>query len=206
MAIAAGAMYPVLPRMSCALYALCAMQLEEEAVMVSQQRWVTRKQPVVSFGNAGIGTRGGWGAKTVLQACRKVVERPKSGQSTDRQPGKVVTVDEFHTGRVSSAMNSPQLCESQLNRSKPTRPEGLLRSAWSKRFEAPMRGLMWCPNLDQATPVDIGRWVDRDCNAALNLQRIGDAPWHPLELCRWQDQGAASAKGKEHPTLGFKKL
>ncbi|MGQ2944432.1 MAG: hypothetical protein ACT6Q2_21355, partial [Blastomonas fulva] len=68
-------------------------------VMVSQQRWVTRKQPVVSFGNAGIGTRGGWGAKAVLQACRKVVERPNSGKPTNRVPGKVVTVDEFRTSR-----------------------------------------------------------------------------------------------------------
>ncbi|KAJ9531309.1 hypothetical protein QJQ45_006753 [Haematococcus lacustris] len=81
---------------------LCAMQLEEEAAIVPQQWWGTRKQLVVFIGNAGIGTR-----------------------------------------------------------------------AWSKRFEAPVRGLMWCPKLDQDTPGDIGRWVDRDCNAALNLQRIG---------------------------------
>ncbi|GFH26969.1 hypothetical protein HaLaN_25212 [Haematococcus lacustris] len=75
----------------------------------------------------------------------------------------------------------PWGCEAELDRSKPNRPEGwkpqpgqvqhrLLRSAWSKRFEAPVRGLMWCPKLDQATPSDIGKWVDRDCNAALNLQ------------------------------------
>ncbi|KAJ9531419.1 hypothetical protein QJQ45_006869 [Haematococcus lacustris] len=127
---------------------LCAMQLEEEAAMVSQQRWGTRKQLVVFFGNAGISTLGGWGAKAVLQACRKVVERPNSGKPTDRVPGKVVTVDEFRTSRVSSAMNIPQPCDVGLDRSKPTRPEGwkpghvqhrLLRSAWSKRFEAPVR-------------------------------------------------------------------
>ncbi|KAJ9534439.1 hypothetical protein QJQ45_016121 [Haematococcus lacustris] len=47
----------------------------EEAASVSQQRRGARKQ-LVFFGNAGIGTRGGWGAKAVLQACRKVVERP----------------------------------------------------------------------------------------------------------------------------------
>ncbi|GFH14002.1 hypothetical protein HaLaN_09974, partial [Haematococcus lacustris] len=40
--------------------------LEEEAASVSQQEWGTRKQLVVYFGNAGIGTRGGWGAKAVL--------------------------------------------------------------------------------------------------------------------------------------------
>ncbi|KAJ9520729.1 hypothetical protein QJQ45_007587 [Haematococcus lacustris] len=28
-----------------------------------------------------------------------------------------------------------------------------------------------------------GRWLDRDCNAALNMQRIGESRWRPLELC-----------------------
>ncbi|KAJ9534895.1 hypothetical protein QJQ45_029547, partial [Haematococcus lacustris] len=122
----------------------------------------------------------------ITQACRKVVEKPNSGRATDRVKGKVVTVEDFRTSRVSSAMISPQPCEEELDRSKPTRPG----SAWSKRFEAPVRGLMWCPKLDQATPGDIGRWVDRDWNAALNLQRIGEA----------------SSSDKEYPALGFKKL
>ncbi|GFH07877.1 hypothetical protein HaLaN_02745 [Haematococcus lacustris] len=26
-----------------------------------------------------------------------------------------------------------------------------------------------------------GRWLDRDCNAALNMQRIGESRWRPLE-------------------------
>ncbi|KAJ9523492.1 hypothetical protein QJQ45_007236 [Haematococcus lacustris] len=193
------------------------MKLEEEAAMMSQQEWGTRKQLVVFFGNAGIGTRGGWGAKAVLQACRKVVERPNSGGPTDRVKGKVVTVDEFRTSRVSSILNSPQPCEEELDSSKPTRLEGwkpkpgqvqdrLLRSAWSKRFEAPVRGLMWCPYLAQATPGNLGKWVDRDCNSALNLQRAGEAKWRPLELCRWQHRGRLPAQGKEYPALGFKKL
>ncbi|KAJ9507020.1 hypothetical protein QJQ45_004704 [Haematococcus lacustris] len=196
---------------------LCAMQLEEEAASVSQQEWGTRKQLVVFFGNAGIGTRGGWGAKAVLQACRKVVERANSGKPTDRVPGKVVTVDEFRTSRVSAMLNSPQPCEEELDPSKPTRLEGwkpkpdqvqdrLLRSAWSKRFEAPVRGLMWCPWLAQATPGKLGKWVDRDCNAALNLQWAGESKWRPLELCRWQHRARLPAQGKEYPALGFKKL
>ncbi|KAJ9511995.1 hypothetical protein QJQ45_004400 [Haematococcus lacustris] len=32
-----------------------------------------------------------------------------------------------------------------------------------------------------------GRWLDRDCNAALNIQRIGESKWRPLELCFWPD-------------------
>ncbi|KAJ9533809.1 hypothetical protein QJQ45_026901, partial [Haematococcus lacustris] len=51
-----------------------------------------------------------------------------------------------------------------------------------------------------------GRWLDRDCNAALNMQRIGESRWWPLELCYWPDQGALPAKGKEYPGLGYKRL
>ncbi|KAJ9505705.1 hypothetical protein QJQ45_006412 [Haematococcus lacustris] len=51
-----------------------------------------------------------------------------------------------------------------------------------------------------------GRWLDRDCNAALNMQRIGESRWRPLELCYWPDQTALPAKGKEYPGLGYKRL
>ncbi|KAJ9509843.1 hypothetical protein QJQ45_011554 [Haematococcus lacustris] len=51
-----------------------------------------------------------------------------------------------------------------------------------------------------------GRRLDRDCNAALNMQRIGESRWRPLELCYWPDQGALPAKGKEYPGLGYKRL
>ncbi|GFH07028.1 hypothetical protein HaLaN_01769 [Haematococcus lacustris] len=112
-------------------------KLEEEAAMVSQQRWGIRKQLVVFFGKAGIGTRGGWGVKAVLQACRKVVERPNSGRPADRLPGKVVTVNQFRTSRVSSAMNSPQPCEAELDRSKPTRPEAHQVSRLAAILSAP---------------------------------------------------------------------
>ncbi|KAJ9516392.1 hypothetical protein QJQ45_011062 [Haematococcus lacustris] len=169
-----------------------ATGLEEEAASVSQQEWGTRKQLVVFFGNAGIGTRGG-------------------------VKGKVVTVDEFRTSRVSSILNSPQPCEEELDSSRPTRPEDwkpkpgqvqdrLLRSAWSQRFEVPVWGLMWCPQLHQATPGDLGKWVDRDCKAALNLQPARESKWCPLELCRWLHRGRLPAQGKEYPALGFKKL
>ncbi|KAJ9521708.1 hypothetical protein QJQ45_015364 [Haematococcus lacustris] len=129
------------------------------------------------------------------------------------------TCSAAHPGaiRVSSILNSPQPCEEELDSSKPTRPKDwkpkpgqvqnrLFRSACSKRFEAPVRGLMWCPWLAQATPGNLGKWVDRDCNAALNLQRAGESKWCPLELCRWPHRGRHPAKGKEYPALGLKKL
>ncbi|KAJ9512842.1 hypothetical protein QJQ45_029184 [Haematococcus lacustris] len=51
-----------------------------------------------------------------------------------------------------------------------------------------------------------GRWLDRDCNAALNMQRIGESRWRPLELCYWPEQGALPTKGKEYLGLGYKRL
>ncbi|KAJ9512005.1 hypothetical protein QJQ45_004392 [Haematococcus lacustris] len=60
---------------------------------------------------------------------------------------------------------------------------------------------MWCTKLVQATPGDIGKWVDRDCSTALNLQRAAESKWRPLELCKWQHRAAAPAKGKEYPAL-----
>ncbi|KAJ9506669.1 hypothetical protein QJQ45_003304 [Haematococcus lacustris] len=49
-----------------------------------------------------------------------------------------------------------------------------------------------------------GRWVDRDCNAVLNMQRIKEGKWRPLELCWWPDQSKLLNKGTEHPELGYK--
>ncbi|KAJ9509592.1 hypothetical protein QJQ45_011208 [Haematococcus lacustris] len=52
-----------------------------------------------------------------------------------------------------------------------------------------------------------GRWLDRDCNAALNMQRIGESRWRPLELCYWPEQGPALPdEGKEHPEMDYKRL
>ncbi|KAJ9532984.1 hypothetical protein QJQ45_018080 [Haematococcus lacustris] len=60
---------------------------------------------------------------------------------------------------------------------------------------------------DKAKPApQPGRWLDRDCNAALNMQRIGESRWRPLELCFWPEQGRLPAKGKEYPGLGYKRL
>ncbi|KAJ9509703.1 hypothetical protein QJQ45_011304 [Haematococcus lacustris] len=208
--------------------------------------------------------------KVLERYFNEVVERPNSGRPTDRLPRKVVTVDEFCTSRVSSAMKSPQPCEEELDRSKPTRPKGckqqpgqvqnrLLRSAWSKRFEAPWRNASeeaaqyrsksrirlkarHCQpgpstplpakrgkgtEAEQAAePIQPtrgkgkaqgkaakakpapqpGRWLDRDCNAALNMQRIGESKWRPLELWYWPEQGKLPAKGKEYPEHGYKRL
>ncbi|KAJ9519776.1 hypothetical protein QJQ45_013458 [Haematococcus lacustris] len=41
---------------------------------------------------------------------------------------------------------------------------------------------------------------------SIDMQRIGESRWRPLELCYWPDQGALPAKGKEYPGLGYKRL
>ncbi|KAJ9510482.1 hypothetical protein QJQ45_015951 [Haematococcus lacustris] len=72
---------------------------KKEAEALSMERYHCAKQLVIFFGNAGVGTWGGWGAKAVLQACRKVMKRPRGqGQLRD----KVVLVDEL---QASSAVD-----------------------------------------------------------------------------------------------------
>ncbi|KAJ9509716.1 hypothetical protein QJQ45_011287 [Haematococcus lacustris] len=130
----------------------------------------------------------------------------EANSGKDRLPGKVATVDELRTSRVSSAMNSPQPCEEELDRSKPTRPEGrndlcdqLGASVASQRCSLePVRGFMWCPKLDQATPGDIGRCVDNDCNSA---GRRGPMVPNGAVLVAMPDKG--TGPGQKVPSNGL---
>ncbi|KAJ9522474.1 hypothetical protein QJQ45_008239 [Haematococcus lacustris] len=45
-----------------------------------------------------------------------------------------------------------------------------------------------------------------DADSTLSMQRIGEGRWRPLELSWWPEQGALPAKGKEYPSLGYKRL
>ncbi|GFH11867.1 hypothetical protein HaLaN_07441 [Haematococcus lacustris] len=42
------------------------------------------------------------------------------------------------------------------------------------------------------------KWLDRDTNGCLNLQRIGESRQRPIELCRWDDLEALLPIGKEY--------
>ncbi|KAJ9525472.1 hypothetical protein QJQ45_003126 [Haematococcus lacustris] len=195
---------------------------------VSMERHGHAKQLVVFFGAASIGTWGGWGADAVLRACCKVVCRTRG---TDQRRGWVVLVDEHRTSRVSSAVNGQQPlvaprkppqapCSIQAatqptawklgpstplpaQRSKRTKPEPeAAESTQPTKGKGKAQG-----KAAKSKPApQPGRWLDRDCNAALNMQRIGESKWRPLELCYWPDQGALPAKGKEYPGLGYKRL
>ncbi|KAJ9519245.1 hypothetical protein QJQ45_017910 [Haematococcus lacustris] len=174
------------------------------------------------------GTARCWQFRTGHIRARARLTRP-----SDPLRGRVVLVDEHRTTRVSSAVNGQQPCEEELDHGQPTRPADwkapagqldlrLLRPAWSQQRDQPVRGLMWCPAEPAVEPTmgtgkaqgkaakakpapRPGRWLDRDCNAALNMQRIGKSKWHPLELSWWPEQGALPAKGKEYPGLGYKR-
>ncbi|KAJ9514311.1 hypothetical protein QJQ45_012346 [Haematococcus lacustris] len=196
-------------------------KLEEGMAEVSMERHGHAKQLVVFFGAAGIGTGGGWGADAVLRACRKVVCRTRG---TDQRRGRVVLVDEHRTSRVSSAVNGqqplpprkpPQAPRSSQAATQPAAasepgPSTPLPAKRTKRTKAepeaaePTKGKGKAAKAKPAPQP--GRWLDRDCNAALNMQRIGESRWRPLELCYWPDQGALPAKGKEYPGLGYKRL
>ncbi|KAJ9509267.1 hypothetical protein QJQ45_001719 [Haematococcus lacustris] len=43
-----------------------------------------------------------------------------------------------------------------------------------------------------------GRWLDRDTNGCLNLQRVGESMQRPLELCSWKVLEALPTVGKEY--------
>ncbi|KAJ9506825.1 hypothetical protein QJQ45_030410 [Haematococcus lacustris] len=54
----------------------------------------------------------------------------------------------------------------------------------------------WPRATTQAPPG--GRWLDRDTNGCLNLQRIGESMQRPIELCQWDDLEALPAIGEEY--------
>ncbi|KAJ9506869.1 hypothetical protein QJQ45_012259 [Haematococcus lacustris] len=178
-------------------------KLEEGMAEVSMERHGHAKQLVVFFGAAGIGTGGGWGADAVLRACRKVVCRTRG---TDQRRGRVVLVDEHRTSRAprSSQAATQPAAASEPGPSTPLPTKRTKRTKAEPEAAEPTKGKGKAAKAKPAPQP--GRWLDRDCNAALNMQRIGESRWRPLELCYWPDQGALPAKGKEYPGLGYKRL
>ncbi|KAJ9531274.1 hypothetical protein QJQ45_006715 [Haematococcus lacustris] len=190
----------------------------EKDMAVSMERHGCAKQLVVFFGAASIGTAGGWGADAVLRACCKVVCRPRG---PDQRRGRVVLVDEHRTSRVSSAVDGQQPwpnvvpgsgppqapCSSQeatqaaASEPGPSTPLPAKRSKRSKRTETEQAAEPTQPTKGKAKgkaakvkpAPQPRRWLDRDCNAASNMQRIGTR-----EHCQ--------PNGKEYPGLGYKRL
>ncbi|KAJ9506348.1 hypothetical protein QJQ45_004968 [Haematococcus lacustris] len=161
-------------------------ELEKDMAEVSMERHGHAKQLVVLFGAASIGTRGGWGADAVLQACwPKAVCRPKGA---GQRWGRVVLV----TPPIETPLaprkppqaprSSQEATPAAASEPGPSTPPLAKRS---KRTKAEPAAEPTQPTkATKAKPApQPGRWLDRDCNAALNMQRIGESRWRPLELC-----------------------
>ncbi|KAJ9526376.1 hypothetical protein QJQ45_009847 [Haematococcus lacustris] len=76
-------------------------------------------------------------------------------------------------------------------RSKPTKAEQAAEPTQPTKGKGKAQGKAPKP---KPTPQP-GRWLDRDCNAALNMQHIRESRWRLLELCWWPEQ----VKGKVYP-------
>ncbi|KAJ9520679.1 hypothetical protein QJQ45_007538 [Haematococcus lacustris] len=150
----------------------------EDMEEVSMQRHGRAKQLVVFFGAAGIGTRGGLGADAVLRACCKVVCRPRG---TDQRRGRVVLVDVHRTSRVAprkppqAPRSSQEATQAAASEPGPSTPLPAKRSKHTKAEPAaePTKGKGKAAKAKPAPQPS--RWLDRDCNAALNMQRIGES-------------------------------
>ncbi|KAJ9509895.1 hypothetical protein QJQ45_011501 [Haematococcus lacustris] len=122
----------------------------------------------------------------LVVAPRKPPQAPRSSQAAT-----LAAASEPRPSTPPPAKHSKRIeAEPAAEPTQPTKGNGKARGKAAKAKPAPQPG----------------RWLDRDCNAALNMQRIGGSRWRPLELCYWPDQGALPAKGKEYPGLGYKRL
>ncbi|KAJ9522561.1 hypothetical protein QJQ45_008401 [Haematococcus lacustris] len=153
----------------------------------------------------------------------KVVSRLRG---TDQRRGRVVLVDEHRTSRVSSAVNSQQPCEEELDHEHPTRPAGwkppagqveyrLLRPAWSHQRDQPVRGLMLCPAVAPRKPPQ-APWSSQAATQPADSEPGPSTPT-PAKRRKHSKQVAPAgavllarkarpAKGKEFPGLGYKRV
>ncbi|KAJ9507437.1 hypothetical protein QJQ45_006420 [Haematococcus lacustris] len=194
-------------------------KLEEDMEEVSMKRHGRAKQLVVFFGAAGIGTGSGPRGTDQRRGRVVLVDEHRTTRVSSAVNGQQPCEEELN-----------KLSATRPAGWKP--PAGqveqrLLCPAWSQQRDQPVRGLIAPSKRTKAEPAaepikgkgkgkgkaakakpapQPGRWLDRDCNAALNMQRIGASKWRPLELCWWPEQGKLPAKGKEYPGLGYKQL
>ncbi|KAJ9526206.1 hypothetical protein QJQ45_009673 [Haematococcus lacustris] len=119
-------------------------------------------------------------------APRKPTQAPGSSQSATQPAASEPGPSNPPPAKRSKRTKAEQAAEP----SQPTRGKGKAHGKAAKAKPAPQ-------------PV---KWLDRNCNAALNMQRIGESKWRPLELCYWPEQTALPAKGNEYPGLGYKRV
>ncbi|KAJ9528089.1 hypothetical protein QJQ45_005815 [Haematococcus lacustris] len=122
----------------------------------------------------------------VVVAPRKPPQAPRSSQEATQPAASEPGLSTSPPAKRSKRIKAEQAAEP----AQPTKGEGKGKGKAAKAKLAPQPG----------------RWLDKDCNAALNMQCIGESRWRPLELCWWPNQAALPAKGKEYPGLGYKRL
>ncbi|KAJ9506717.1 hypothetical protein QJQ45_013624 [Haematococcus lacustris] len=170
--------------------------LEEEMAELSMERYGHAKQLVVFFGAAGIDTEGGLDEQRdqpvrglmwcpVVAPC-KPPQVPCSSQAATKpaasKPGPSTLPPAMRSKRTKA--------EQAAEPSQPTKSTGKGKGKAAEAKPAPQ------PD----------KWLDRDCNAALSMERIGESRWRVLELCWWPDLPALPTKGKEYPGLGYKRM
>ncbi|KAJ9524175.1 hypothetical protein QJQ45_004961 [Haematococcus lacustris] len=174
--------------------------------VVNGMKWVSRhyyhqERGVVVFLGAGNFSQGGWKAGAVRAGFRKVVEQP-SRPSADPRPNRLVIVDEFRTSRVSSSVHARQPSQDPPAPAQAPPPPPHAQAPPAQAQPPPPAQAQPPPAAPgpaprpQAPPG--GRWLDRDTNGCLNLQRIGESRQRPIELCRWDDLEALPPIGKEY--------
>ncbi|KAJ9529052.1 hypothetical protein QJQ45_007137 [Haematococcus lacustris] len=188
----------------------------EDMAEVSMERHGSAKQLVVFFGAARIGTRGG--------AIRRADWKPPAGQMEHRlvRPAWSQQRDQPVRGLMwcpvvaprkppQAPRSSQEATPAAASEQGPSTPPPAKRSKRNKAEQAaeptqPTKGKTKGKAAKAKPGPQPGRWLDRDCNAALNMHRVGESKWRPLELCWWPEQGKLPAKGKEYPGLGYKRL
>ncbi|KAJ9514348.1 hypothetical protein QJQ45_012278 [Haematococcus lacustris] len=168
---------------------------------VSRQHY-DEERGVAVFLGAGNFSQGGWKAGAVREGFRKVVQQPSRPIMDDR-PDRLVILDEFRTSRVSSSVHAHQPCELHLPPDWPrpavwVPPAGqvnqrLVRPACSLRHAKPHPA-----QCNDPKPPPWGRWLDRDTNGTLNLQRIGESMQRPIELFSYEGLEALPPVGYEY--------
>ncbi|KAJ9534653.1 hypothetical protein QJQ45_002942 [Haematococcus lacustris] len=131
------------------------------------------KELVVFFGAAGIGTQGAWSQQfdqsvrgimwCSVVAPRKPPQAPCSSQVATQPAASEPGPSTPPPAKRSKRTEAEQAAEP----TQPTKGEGKTKGKDAKAKPAPQPG----------------RWLNGDFNAALNMQRIGESRWRPLELC-----------------------
>ncbi|KAJ9506592.1 hypothetical protein QJQ45_004028 [Haematococcus lacustris] len=104
-------------------------------------------------------------------------------------------------GKKRKGADEPKQPKLKVSKPKPKRKPGACdKVGWANQLmQAKGKGKAKGEPLKAKPAPQSGRCLDRDCNAALNMERIRKSKWRPLEL-------ELPAKGKQYPELGYKRL